>query len=281
MKKLLFFIGIGLFFLSIQGCEDCCEDRYYDDNRPPAPPTGLYSVTGDQEVRLYWDRNDEYDLDGYRVYWNDSPYGWFEFITETRNNQFVDTDVHNGQTYYYAVSAVDYDGNESDLSYNNVSDTPRPEGYNQRLFSMHGDEWEADNSGWSFHLMEPRYWEDPRTDIFYEFIYDTQLHQDFHYLNIDFYHVKTIEWGYTEDLDQIDYAPENDWETIEWVELSIGKAYVFKIQKPEGETHYAKLRVRALESGVMRFDWAYQIDPYNRELSFDKNKIYISASAVK
>ena len=46
----------------------------------------------------------------------------------TDASRYVDDDVRNGSTYFYAVSAYDYDGNESELSPEQVYDTPRPSG---------------------------------------------------------------------------------------------------------------------------------------------------------
>ena len=42
--------------------------------------------------------------------------------------RYVDDDVRNGSTYFYAVSAYDYDANESELTPEQVYDTPRPSG---------------------------------------------------------------------------------------------------------------------------------------------------------
>ncbi|MCK7520206.1 MAG: hypothetical protein MZV64_22195 [Ignavibacteriales bacterium] len=40
----------------------------------------------------------------------------------------------NGDKYYYAVAAYDYNGNESELSYDVIYSTARPEGFNQAIF---------------------------------------------------------------------------------------------------------------------------------------------------
>src|SRR5207244_704636 len=84
------------------------------DEHAPAAPRGLYSVTGDGRVTLHWLENTERDLDGYVVYYSlegaTGPYHKLEF---TRETVFVDTGVHNGSTYWYAVSAVDRRGQPS------------------------------------------------------------------------------------------------------------------------------------------------------------------------
>ena len=56
----------------------------------------------------------------------------FDALVEVSDGatRYTDTTVRNGETYYYAVSAYDADGNESELSPEDASDTPRPEGRN-------------------------------------------------------------------------------------------------------------------------------------------------------
>ena len=126
---------LGLFALVIvAGCE--IERVVYLEEAPPTRPTGISSITADGAVYLYWDPNGEHDLDHYRVYRGFSATGRFDFIGATANESFVDYRVVNGETYYYAVSAVDYSGLESELSLENVYDTPRPEGYDLLLYDL-------------------------------------------------------------------------------------------------------------------------------------------------
>ncbi|NIP43738.1 MAG: hypothetical protein GWO41_14835, partial [candidate division Zixibacteria bacterium] len=42
----------------------------------------------------------------------------------------VDNSADNGDVYYYAITAVGFNGLESELSYETVYDVPRPEGFN-------------------------------------------------------------------------------------------------------------------------------------------------------
>ncbi len=268
--QLLVLTIISLMFLI--GCENDCWEDDCDPHgpspvdHPPAVPTGFYSVTGDGEVRLYWDHNQESDLDGYNVYWNDQAHGWFEFMSFTKNTYYIDRAVGNGQTYFYAIAAVDYNGNESELTYEDIFDTPRPEGYNLRLYTFNGDEYDQEHSGWDFDFELKRHWEDPRTDMYYEYIWDEDNQRSYHYLNVSGNDVRIQPWGYIDSMDEIDWAPETDWTDREWVELDEDMAYVLKIRKPEQEIHYAKIHIRDLDSGVIRLDWAYQIDPGNPEL---------------
>ncbi len=75
---------------------------------------------------------------------------------------FVDRNVSNGTTYYYAVSAVDRDGNESDLSQEAVHDTPRPAGQGLRLSSY---ETNPRDSAYDFSRYTVTDYDDPDADI--------------------------------------------------------------------------------------------------------------------
>src|SRR5947199_55619 len=77
---------------------------------------------------------------------------------------FADNTVTNGNTYYYAVSAVDLAGQESpDLSFENVFDTPRPEGFGVTLTNSATTDA---TSGWDFSGVSRHPSGDPATDMY-------------------------------------------------------------------------------------------------------------------
>jgi hypothetical protein len=83
---------------------------------PPAPPVGLNGVAAPGSAELVWERNQEPDLRGYRVYRADGE-GAFERIAEMVDAPaYSDRKVEAGKTYRYAVSALDQAGNESEKS---------------------------------------------------------------------------------------------------------------------------------------------------------------------
>lgn len=83
---------------------------------PPAVPAGLSAVVGTKSVELVWTRNSEPDLALYRVY-RSAPGGTWQALGETRATpNYSDRTVAAGQTYRYAVTAVDQSGNESGKS---------------------------------------------------------------------------------------------------------------------------------------------------------------------
>jgi len=84
---------------------------------PPAAPTGLGVTPGDQVVALDWDDNSEPDLDSYSVYRSTtlgSP--GTAIASGLSTSDYTDSTVTNDITYYYSVTAIDEDGNESDPS---------------------------------------------------------------------------------------------------------------------------------------------------------------------
>lgn len=89
------------------------------DVTPPEPPIGLEADPQNGRVILTWQANSETDLAGYNVY-RDGVKINANLITTT---SYTDSDVTNGVTYEYFITAVDTSDNESDPS-NVVQATP-------------------------------------------------------------------------------------------------------------------------------------------------------------
>ncbi|HPC16914.1 MAG TPA: leucine-rich repeat domain-containing protein [Candidatus Hydrogenedentes bacterium] len=87
---------------------------------PSAPdaPQGLTAIPGATQILLRWEPNTEPDLKGYRVYRSDSPTGTPAPITPIAIPylRHVDTTAAPGHSYFYMVTAVDTQDNESDYS---------------------------------------------------------------------------------------------------------------------------------------------------------------------
>lgn len=97
------------------------------DSSPPAAPTGLIAQWDGQAVMLRWQTNEEPDLAGYRVYYQEGragpPYEGTAAPPGQPSPIAVGTDttaqvmgLEAGQTYYFALSARDILGNESGYS---------------------------------------------------------------------------------------------------------------------------------------------------------------------
>ncbi len=86
------------------------------DLTPPDPPSNLAAVEGDGAVYLNWTAPVS-PTSAYHVYRSYVPGGGYTRIaTGTVGTAYTDTNVTNGQWYYYVVAALDASGNESDLS---------------------------------------------------------------------------------------------------------------------------------------------------------------------
>ena len=84
------------------------------DATAPGAPSGLIATAGDSQVGLDWSDNAELDLAGYNVYRSTSQGGPYAQVNSALavTSDYVDTDLTNGTTYYYVVTALDNCTNE-------------------------------------------------------------------------------------------------------------------------------------------------------------------------
>lgn len=251
----------------LAGCND---DVVYVEDGPPAIPTGVYTITGDGEVTVQWYAVREDDVEGYGVYRSRMLTGAYERIATVNgieNTTYVDTDVLNGQTYYYAVDAFDSRGHESELSYEDAFDTPRPAGFGVRVYvndvdAAHSglDLSDYDRAGFvtAYNAVD--------TDFYVHRVAGTI------YLKgtaIGGFWNDIQDLGYTDSFDEISWAPGDGWSvSTNGVELIAGHTYVIWTH----DSFFAKLRVVEIEGpsatpSAIRIDWAYQIDQGNPELA--------------
>jgi hypothetical protein len=84
------------------------------------PPTSLQATAGDGQVDLTWNAGGNSDPAGYRVYRSTSSFSDVSNATEVATipggTSHSDEGLTNGTEYFYRVTAVDEEGNESDLS---------------------------------------------------------------------------------------------------------------------------------------------------------------------
>jgi hypothetical protein len=245
--------GLLLAALMVPGCYDGVGPR---DVTPPASPRGLYSVTGDGRVTLHWLANTEGDVAGYRVYMGPCATGAscpYDPVATTMRTVFTVGQLANGVTAYYGVTAFDGAGNESELSLEDVRDTPRPAGTGAALSAVQAS---PALSGWDFSAYRVRPWDDPRTDMYFSAngSIDEMLTADPVAIGIQ-------DVGFASTLDAVDFAPPAGWSPTGSVELIIGHNYVVWTS----DDHFAKFRVTGL-GGQVVFDWAYQIAAGNDEL---------------
>lgn len=272
IARMLFITMLFVMVITFLGCTfQSSDDVVVVDNSPPAAPRGVHSISGDGQVKIVWYPNQEKDLKGYIIYRSTRKSGDYKEIgtVSAKVSSFIDDNVKNGTTYYYAVSAFDYDGNESDLSPEIVEDTPRPEGRGVKLRDYIVD---PNRSGFCFANADrgPIPFDKSYTDIY--FGVDTEVSVPYIYSDTD---VKMQDLGYTDSLDDVDVSPTKGFTTL-FVEAIVGHTYAFLT--PDG--HYAKIRITDMKidwvgnnvkDAWMIFDWAYQLQAGNPDLAPKKN----------
>ena len=246
-----------LFVMLLGSIGGCYVDTSDTDDEPPATPRGVKTITGDEQVIVEWYPNGEYDLAGYTV-WRGRDGANFDALAEISENatRYTDTTVRNGETYFYAVSAYDTEGNESGLSPEDAWDTPRPEGRNIAL-----DDYNLFPGRSGFDFSQPQKgsipWDASATDVYFGFddeVNVTYLYSDNETLMQDL--------GYHAYFDGVDFVPEFGYTTL-FVELIEG--HIYAIYTPDG--NFAKIQVRKLSDDAVVFDWAYQTEPDNVQLA--------------
>lgn len=257
MKRLII---TGIFLLIASTFIGCDKDFFFvePDYKAPLPPTGINVINGDQRVDLYWNHNRESDLAGYNVYYSYSYDGRYTLIGSTSSNYFVDFGPRNGFTYYYAVTAYDYNGNESELSYDVAYATPRPEGYNQTIFDYRRF---PNNSGFSFTGYKVVPYNSDLTDFFFENFEGT-----FYLVVWD--DTDIIDMGRTNSLYEIPFAPISGWSPTKDEIAKVGHTYVIWTW----DNHFAKIRVKQITQDRIVFDWAFQTVAGNDQLKMKHPK---------
>jgi hypothetical protein len=263
--------GLGLAALLAAGCSED-DERPLDCTRsdPPNAPTGVYSITADTEIWIFWTANQESDIAGYDVYYNTDGTNRFEYLATVDADPepyYVDTGLSNGETRYYAVLAFNEAGLESPLSFEDVFDTPRPEG----RVTLEARETFPGSAGFDFEdlLSAPVAFDDAEADFYLSragsdpprlVVRSGVDVQDFGYFGPD------------SGIDGIDWAPEFGWLAADSVECVEGHGYVFRLVAADMAVHYAKVYVVTVTLGSqprVLLDWAYQVAPGNQELSIE------------
>lgn len=243
-----------------------CSDKKTNPIPPPAAPRGLFSVTGDHQVTLVWYSNTETDVVGYRIYeapcasGNDCPYTQIGAVAASgeQYETYVVSGLTNGETRFYAVAAVNRGGMVSEMTMNDVFDTPRPAGTGLVLNNAFVRPYLA-NVGYDFSAFaRTDYTLNDGTDIFFGVDSTGANRQIF----VPDYNTDIQDAGYATSLDAVDFAPAEGWSPYGTVEAIVGHNYVVWTR----DDHYAKFRVTAVNGAQVTLDWAYQVAAGNQEL---------------
>ncbi len=251
-------VAMAMILPIVAGCsEDAVPVR---DSAPPFPPDGVFSITGDGLVTIYWNDNWEIDLAGYDIYRGPEEFGEYTRIGTTGANTTVyeDRDVVNGETWFYAVVAFDEEGNESELSYESVFDTPRPEGFSLVLFDYLGAS--SAQSGYDFSDVSgiAQAYDAVDTDIY--FGNSNGVNYIFAAPGSDIQ-----DYGLIPLID-VDWAPESGWAPSGRVEAIPGHSYIVRVAGV-GKNNFAKIYVSSVSPAQVTLDWAYQEVDDSPELS--------------
>jgi len=257
-QKLIIVIFISTLIL---GCDE--DLGIYVDNIPPDTPTSIKTLTGDNMVEISWKPVFNSDLSGYAVYWSDSYNGKYELIGTTAETRLIDYEASNGITTYYAVAAYDHNGNESELSYDVAYDTPRPEGFDNRIYDFLNY---PHISAYNFASYQLTAFNSDYADFFFENDNGT------FYLNV-WEDTDIQNMGLTFDIYDITAAPLIGWvdmipdANVKYVRALVGHTYVIWTW----DNHFAKIRISSISNDRLTFDWAYQIAEGNTELKIYRN----------
>ncbi|HWP81053.1 MAG TPA: hypothetical protein VNN76_00175 [Bacteroidota bacterium] len=213
-----------------------CNEVQYVDTTPPAIPRGIDALSLENAVEITWIPNTEPDLRGYNVWVSDRYDGRYQFLASVHEPIYLDRTARNGRTSYYAVSALDFDGNESSLSSDVASATPRPEGFGVRLTDYRSA---PSLAGYDFSTYSIGPFDDAFTDFFFERFNDR--------FSLNVWDDTDIQdMGYTTSLDEIRKAPLSGWSPSGSVEAIPGHTYVIWTW----DNHFAKVRIRMLNPVV-------------------------------
>jgi hypothetical protein len=241
----------------VAGCED--EDPVVVD-APPFPPDGVFSVTGDGVVSIFWNPNQESNLDGYVVYRsvaNPGPYYALADVSPS-TTAYDDFAVVNGETWFYAVTAYNESG-ESELSLETVFDTPRPEGFDLVLVELGQDRSRA---GYDFSSLSntSQSADLGTTDIYFEYTGGVN------YVVAADPLVDIQDYGVI-DLVAVDWAPDTGWAPSKRAEAIAEHSYIVRVIDGQGDYNMAKFEVTGVTTTNLTMDWAYQADDNNPELA--------------
>lgn len=246
------------------------------------PVASITSTSLNQAIYLSWSDNpftsEPTGFKQYRVY--SSPYTWGdEFCSDawslegtTVAPEFLVGALPNGSPRCFWVSAESIEGWES-MGSDVLADTPRPDSRNVVMAA-----YEADQTVAGF-----RFWRDSngdgavsdnelglvldgnRADL--DFVLTRDAGGDFFFepvrsgTTVALYGSSTVA-----DLTSIDIAPETGFSAVPIQALPMW-GYVFEMNGGDGYARYGALRVTHVGTDYMIFDWSYQTDPGNPQLS--------------
>lgn len=74
------------------------------------------ALAQDATIRVIWDANQEPDLAGYKIYYGQQSRNYTTTVNPGNATEVDISNLDRGTTYFFAVTAYDQSGNESDFS---------------------------------------------------------------------------------------------------------------------------------------------------------------------
>lgn len=253
-----------------------------DERLRLAKPAWLNSVTLDGAIHLYWSDNPFQSEPGgfkqYRVYSASYTLGDPDCGTvwslegTTISPEFLASVLTNGVSRCFGVSAESIEGWES-LWSDVIADTPRPDARNVLIFPFQADpqvsgfryflDANGDGQAGALELGIVAAGDNPNMD----FWVDRDVNGDVWITPVRAgTEVALYGSAPVADLTSIDVAPVDGYARTA-IQAVPGYGYVFQMSESDGFYRYGALRVTHASSQYMIFDWSYQTDPGNPELS--------------
>lgn len=241
---------------------------------PPPVPDSPWVIALDGANYVTWGpaARTASDFSHYKVYLDDGSDAFL--LGETDSDGFLDELAQNGLTYSYFVTSVDADGHESDGSLLAFA-TPRPDFTGEVIYD---DATDPDNSGFIFSEDEDVLPIVSGGDPLRHFRFETDANGWWLVPGPDAviypngFPTSALKCGPGSDggCVDIDTAPLTGYTSAD-VSVVTQESYVMRVLGSDGELHYGVIRVSHLgadQTGdLMIFDWAYQLQPGNPDLS--------------
>ena len=253
-----------------------------DERLRLARPAAISSISLDGAVHLSWlDNAFEQSPDGfeqYRVYSttfsidDDLCSGAWALEGTTVSPSFLASALPNGQPRCFVVSAESVEGFES-LWSDIIADTPRPDARNVIVFAFEADPGrsgfrffaDANGDGLVGRLELGIVAAGDRPDVDFRIFRDAN---DDVFLEPVRFGTQVVLYGNNpvEDLTSIDFAPVGGYETTP-IQALPRWGYVFEMLAGDPFARFGAIRVTHVNRDYLIFDWSYQTDPGNPELS--------------
>jgi hypothetical protein len=242
---------------------------------PPPAPGDLRGIALDGAVYLAWDdrSRDASDFGYYRIYLEGGD-GNTLLLGETDSEGFLDLLVENGNSYAYFVTAIDNQGHESQGSALALA-TPRPDYHGEFLYAF---EDQPSLSGFRFPDSEATNPVLPGTSGDRDFRLEVDTNGwwlvpapgvEVHQTAIP---TSALRCGPAADAGctDVSVAPSSNWGPAD-IGLDAGYSYVLRMPAGNGEWYYGVVRMThvgwAQDGAIAIFDWAFQLQPGNPNLS--------------